>query len=351
MSEDCANGADDDCDRAIDCSDLDCVVASACCTPLPEACGNGRDDDCDRRVDCGDPDCTASPSCCVPAPEDCTNGRDDDCNALVDCADAVCFGAPACCAMRTEICSNTIDDDCDGAADCLDADCTIDPVCAPTCPENDLGGMLGAAIATGSTVGAGNDHTASCGGGGTGPDLTFGWTAPRTATFVFDTIGSSFDTVLHLHQGDCDGMELGCDDDAGGALASRITRTIRGGTRIVIVVDGFGASAGSFVLNVRPVANEVGRCIDGIDNDGDGFIDCVDAECAADAACCVPVPEICADMVDNDCDRVVDCADPNCRTSPSCCTAAVETCDNFADDDCDGFVDCVDSDCAGRPPC
>ncbi len=351
MPEVCSNGTDDDCDRAIDCADPDCVAAPACCTPVPEICNNGRDDDCDRQVDCGDTDCSISPACCVPAPENCSNGRDDDCDMLVDCADPVCFGAPVCCAMRMEICTNAIDDDCDGRADCADTDCAIDPACAPTCPEADLAGRLGAAIATGSTVGQGNDQMSSCGGRGTGPDVTFGWTAPRTGTFVFDTIGSSFDTVLHLHLGNCTGMELACDDDSGGGVASRITRTITGGTRIVIVMDGFGMSAGNFVLNVRLVPDEIGRCVDGIDNDGDGFIDCVDSDCASDAGCCVPAAEICSDMIDNDCDRLVDCADPNCRTAPSCCTPAMEVCDNFSDDDCDGFVDCVDSDCAGRPPC
>jgi hypothetical protein len=347
----CGNGSDDDCDSAIDCADPDCVAAPACCSPVPEDCANGRDDDCDRRVDCGDTDCATSPVCCVPVPEDCSNGADDDCDTLIDCADSVCVSAPVCCAMRTELCTNGFDDDCDGSTDCVDADCTIDPACGPTCPERDLGGRTGLAVATGTTVGQGNDHMSTCGGGGTGADLTFGWTAPRTATYIFDTIGSTFDTVLHLRQGDCDGMQIACDDDSGGGVSSRLTQTIRAGTRIVIVMDGFGMGAGSFVLNLRPVAAETGRCVDGIDNDGDGFIDCVDSDCTSDASCCVPVPEMCGDGIDNDCDRVVDCADPNCRTSPFCCTPMMETCDNFADDDCDGFVDCVDASCAGIPPC
>ena len=351
MPEDCGNGTDDDCDSAIDCSDPDCVAAPACCSPVPEVCTNGRDDDCDRRVDCGDTECATSPTCCVPAPENCTNGEDDDCDGLIDCADAVCNTAPACCALRTEACGNGSDDDCDGLVDCMDPECTIDPLCLPTCPERSLGSRTGASLATGTTVGQGNDQMASCGGGGRGPDVTFGWTAPRTATYVFDTMGSTFDTVLHLKTGDCTGPELACDDDAGAGTSSLITRTITAGTRLVIVVDSFNTMGGMFVLSIRPVTSETGRCTDGVDNDADGFIDCVDSECASDISCCVPVAEVCGDMIDNDCDRIVDCADPNCRTSPACCTSTPEVCDNFGDDDCDGFVDCVDSDCAGTPPC
>ena len=351
VPEVCGNGSDDDCDSAIDCSDPDCVVAPTCCMPLPESCTNGLDDDCDRRTDCTDPDCAASPTCCVPAVENCTNGVDDDCDAQIDCADPSCTSAPICCAMRTENCSNMVDDNCDGRTDCMDASCTIDPICAPTCPSIDLGNRTGASLATGTTVGQGNDQMTSCGGGGRGPDVTFGWIATRTATYIFDTEGSTHDTVLHLRANDCSGMELACDDDSGATFTSSITRTVRAGTRIVVVVDSFNTMGGAFVLSIRPVANEVGRCIDSVDNDGDGFIDCVDSDCTSDISCCVPAPEVCGDMVDNDCDRVIDCADPNCRTSMLCCTASPEVCDNFGDDDCDGFVDCVDADCAGRPPC
>ena len=77
-----------------------------------------------------------------------------------------------------------------------------------------------------------------------------------------------------------------------------------------------------------PPAAEV--CNDGIDNDRDGNTDCADDECAADDACEAiqpniaplppygvppmppPVAEICTDGVDNDGDGRVDCADDEC---------------------------------------
>lgn len=46
-------------------------------------------------------------------------------------------------------------------------------------------------------------------------------------------------------------------------------------------------------------------CDDGVDNDGDGLVDCVDPDC------CGPETR-CSDGVDDDGDGLVDCADPDC---------------------------------------
>lgn len=72
---------------------------------------------------------------------------------------------------------------------------------------------------------------------------------------------------------------------------------------------------------------EAGRCADGVDNEGDGFTDCYDPDCASDAAC----RENCADGIDNDVDGDADCADADCAT---------------ADTDGDRRTDCGGTDCA-----
>ena len=65
--------------------------------PIPEDCGNGADDDCDGRVDCSDVDsCAFDPLCVVCAPEICDNVFDDDCDGIADCADPDCFADPRC---------------------------------------------------------------------------------------------------------------------------------------------------------------------------------------------------------------------------------------------------------------
>jgi len=78
-------------------------------------------------------------------------------------------------------------------------------------------------------------------------------------------------------------------------------------------------------------------CDDGMDNDGDGFVDCADTDCP-------PCQEICDDGLDNDRDGLVDCDDPNCAGNPVC-SGVAEICNNGLDDDGDGLIDCDDPDC------
>ena len=79
-------------------------------------------------------------------------------------------------------------------------------------------------------------------------------------------------------------------------------------------------------------------CADGLDNDGNGAIDCADNAC--DGSC----PEICDDTRDNDGDARIDCEDIDCTGS------CPESCDNGVDDDGDGATDCSDTEC-NDPSC
>ena len=103
-------------------------------------------------------------------------------------------------------------------------------------------------------------------------------------------------------------------------------------------------------------------CGDGIDNDGDGYSDCADQDCAglceevcgdgvdndangladcADPVCAaVDCPEDCSDGIDNDADGLVDCADPACAVA-----TCPEDCTDGRDNDGDGDADCADPDC------
>ena len=64
-----------------------------------------------------------------------------------------------------------------------------------------------------------------------------------------------------------------------------------------------------------PWADEI--CTDGVDDNGDGNIDCDDPKCADDAACVSPV-ELCDDGVDNDDNGQVDCDDAACVEEDVC---------------------------------
>ncbi len=126
-----------------------------------------------------------------------------------------------------------------------------------------------------------------------------------------------------------------------------------------------------------------GNCSDGIDNDGDGLVDCNDGDCKSDtdgdgypALPCgndcndadyfinPGSKENCQDGKDNDCDGLTDCNDPDCKIdkdkdgylAPPCgkdCNdsnasinpGATENCQDGIDNDCDGKKDCGDTDC------
>ena len=213
-----------------------------------------------------------------------------------------------------------------------------------SCPEQDLAGMVGVDVTSGSTVGRGTHVTQSC-NDGTAEDVTFRWVAPNAGTFTFDTLGSSFDTVLSLHSMDC-GAEIACNDDAALSYESSIRLDVTAGQELVIAVGGFGGESGAFVLSIsEATADEVGACTDGADNDRDGAADCDDDDCAMVIGC---FEDLCDDDVDNDGDGPIDCDDYDCSTDPAC---SETICDDDVDNDGDGPIDCADYDCARDPAC
>lgn len=79
-----------------------------------------------------------------------------------------------------------------------------------------------------------------------GSSLWYCWTAPSTGTFVWDTVGSSFDSLLAIYTGDqLNGLtRVGADDDSGGAGTSRLSLNAVAGATYRIAVDRKGGSNG-----------------------------------------------------------------------------------------------------------
>jgi len=176
------NGTDDDCDARIDegfenlgepCDDggvgvcrgtgtfvcaaselaTECTITAPGLAPVTETC-NGADDDCDEAIDEG-LSCTEA---CVPSGPEVCNGLDDDCNDLVDEVDpalgtpcgestGTCEPGAIRCVLgtltcvggtgpRDEVC-NGLDDDCDGVGDdlapCPAASACIEGACRRAC--------------------------------------------------------------------------------------------------------------------------------------------------------------------------------------------------------------------------
>ena len=56
-----------------------------------------------------------------------------------------------------------------------------------------------------------------------------------------------------------------------------------------------------------------------LDNDGDGYTDCDDSDCASDGFCSGSAPfEDCDDGFDNDGDTLADCDDSDCAADAAC---------------------------------
>ncbi|MEM9068991.1 MAG: hypothetical protein AAGE52_10815 [Myxococcota bacterium] len=193
------------------------------------------------------------------------------CLADVDEALAACYEAASCDGGAVEACDATAESatmacpavpSADSAPYLTTRDtCVEENVVGPAgvCPD-DSGAVstTGAAVFMGSTIGAGDDLASPDGcvtarGGGASPDRAFRWSAPAAGDYTFDTVGSSFDTVLYVLN-DCDGAEsLGCNDDTMmGELRSTVTATLTEGQEVLVVVEGFSfINAGNFVVNIN----------------------------------------------------------------------------------------------------
>jgi hypothetical protein len=76
------------------------------------------------------------------------------------------------------------------------------------------------------------------------------WTAPAAGTYIMDTAGSAFDTLLSVRW-DCTSSELACNDDFPSlGLQSQVTVTLDAGQTVIIIVDGSGGASGTYNLNI-----------------------------------------------------------------------------------------------------
>ncbi len=148
-----------------------------------------------------------------------------------------------------------VDPDTDGDTD-GDTDVDPDPF---SCVDADLGSGVGEGVASGSTVGAGDDHRPVCYGssGDGGADLAYRWVAPSAGCWELDTLGTPFDTVLYLRDG-CSGAEIACNDDADllyGLYQSDLGVVLAAGQEVLVVVDGYDAAEeGTFDLDILGVS-------------------------------------------------------------------------------------------------
>jgi hypothetical protein len=293
----------------------------------PTLCIDGLDNDADGDIDYpNDPGCASIDD----------DTELDDCPSGPNCPD----------------CADGVDNDGDGMTDYpQDTACIAASGAIESCQgEEDPVVAIATGTTMGTTVGAHDNHNPSCGLDG-GLDLVFTINLPHMETVTFDTVGSSFDTLLSLMNSTCTEPSIECNDDSGGSGTSLITRTNLAEGAYILAVDAYSTAQtpGPFNVHVSGVIAAGGRCDPPFTLGGS-------LACPATNPCVGPAgmmrcqPFLCADGLDNDSDGKIDFPnEPGCTStsdddeSDICPTMpmnpACPACGNGLDDDTDTTTD------------
>lgn len=74
------------------------------------------------------------------------------------------------------------------------------------------------------------------------------------ALVTLNTLGSNYDAVLRIYDG-CPlsgGKEVARDDDSGGGQDAKLSLTLPMGSTFYVMIEGYGAEAGSYVVSIGP---------------------------------------------------------------------------------------------------
>jgi hypothetical protein len=317
----CANQAE--CGPGLQCRIPLGQTEMVCADPV---CADGVDDDGDTHDDYPD-----DPGCEGPGDFD----EADDCPTGVNC--------PAC--------GNGIDDDGDLAIDYpADPDCESAAQPVEGCSnEQDTIATQTTATTTGTTLGASDDFFPSCAFSTNAPDIVTLVDLPAMQTFHVDDAGSTYTTVLAVHDQSC-ANELACQlsFDPGGE--SLDLSNLAAGT-YAVVMDGYFNAQGDYTLNIGGTIAPLGDCTGtlataGVISCGPGYA-CTGGVCLGNLEC--------NNGIDDDGDGAADfpgdpgCGGPNDTTEADDCPSGANcpACANGTDDDGDGDVDYpADGDCS-----
>ena len=300
----CDDGADNDSDGLIDCFDPDCAGIPPCGSEAGQ-CSDGVDNDADGTTDCFDVDCIGDPDCFEGDAATCSDGVDNDADGTTDCADLDCSGIGLC---GPEVCDDGFDNDGDGLIDCFDPECFGTPSC-PAATNDECVGAVDIPIAGAGTYAAFMDSTTASLGADPLPGITcavmgqfdndiwFSFTPDVDMVMEIHTCDpAAWDTDLAVYEdptGDCTAMTaIGCNGDANILAGCQIFYShvqfvsVTAGMNYKIRVGSYGLGvSGLGTLTLIGVVPSAEICDDGIDNDLDGAIDCLDPDCFQDPNC------------------------------------------------------------------
>lgn len=109
---------------------------------------------------------------------------------------------------------------------------------------------------SGSTVGANNDNTPTCGFGNASPDVYYSILVPSGSTLTIQQTTNSYDSVVSMFYGDCDNQTaILCYDDPDTQINTWANTTGSDQT-VYFVVDGYGSAgqSGTYTLEWSVIA-------------------------------------------------------------------------------------------------
>jgi large repetitive protein len=308
------------------CAEADeCGPGLVCRTPLggtmdvcaAPVCSDGLDDDGDGTIDFPD-----DPGCVSETDET----EDDDCPTGPNCPQ----------------CSNGVDDDTDQQTDYPnDTSCLAASGSSESCLTSEGVAALTQPVTTGTTTGATNDFTPTCGSSShSAGDKAYAITVPALDSLIFDLDSSPFfDAVTNVLGATCANPAMTCSD------SDTITMTNVAAGQYFYIVDGYSSATGNYTINVRGTIKPNESCESPLALSGA-------LVCGGNTVCkgmpgqrrCQP--PACSDNVDNNGNTVKDFPqDPGC-TSPLdddeatvCPGAGCPVCSNGMDDDTDTTTD------------
>ncbi len=250
----------------------------------------------------------------------CDDGFDNDNDGLVDCDDPDCFGLAGICDVELN-CADGLDNDNDGAIDCDDSDCVDSPACAagsscdlPIVVTSLPFVLLGDDYYADFLVN--RDYSSEAGGceEAHGPEVILAVTLQAGDRLSVVESGEAY-VVLHV-MGTCTDVEPVCLVSADLNAEQLVFEAPADGTYYVIMENYFADPwLENYHLELRLLDAFETSCDDGIDNDGDGLVDCGDPDCEGVDPCGPEdTLERCSDGIDNDGNGLIDCGDPSCAS-------------------------------------
>ncbi len=276
----CGKCATAGCDQPGCCDCNICKGALFCQVDMGDM-GDGGDP-CATPADCMKLECLGDPRCKVPGVEVCNNGIDDDDDALVDCKDPDCASFAGCKVLS-----------CPTPPDCTLPICATKPECQdlrcmPTIDFGSLAKTGSTSTKTIDTTGTSDVAVTPCAPGGGGmivgkftlteeTDVTLTYTQPAGKDHVFGLFRAGVNQP-------CAANPLSCYDPKSEPTGKNTYPSLDAGNYYVIVQAFAPASQGMVTVTLSTPSNpEI--CNNGVDDNGNGLIDCAEASCQTAPNC------------------------------------------------------------------